>query len=133
MLATQFADAVTSHLSPEAGQAMVDLLTTLRQAVNDDPEGAHRCLDRVTSMLRPLVAVEEPGAGEYALGGLAPWQLRLVCNYVDQHLSDRILIEDLAVIAQLSVSHFTRAFKASIGCPPHRFILQKRIERAKKQ
>jgi AraC-like DNA-binding protein len=124
MLAPQFAEASPIQLTPQARQELVDLLTTARRAVNDDPDVVHRCLDQVASMLRPA-------GTDYAVGGLAPWQLRLVCNFIDEHLSDRITIEDLASIARLSRSHFTRAFKASVGCPPHNFILQQRIERAK--
>jgi AraC-like DNA-binding protein len=129
MRPAQFAKA--AQLTPRARQALVDLLNTARHAVKADPEAAHRCLDRVTSMLRPLFAVNEPGAGEFALGGLTPWQLRLVSEYVADHLSDRITTENLASIAQLSTSHFARAFKASAGYPPHRFIVQQRIEHAK--
>lgn len=131
MIAAQFAEAAAIQLTPRARRALVDLLTSARHAVNDDPEAAHRCLDRITSMLRPVIAVAEQGAGEFALGGLTPWQLRLVSNYVAEHLSDRITTENLASLARLSTSHFSRAFKASVGCPPHTFILQQRIERAK--
>jgi AraC-like DNA-binding protein len=127
--AAQFAEA--APLSPRARQALVDLLTTARRAVNDDPEAVHRCLDRIGSMLQPVVAVAEPGAGEFSLGGLAPWQLRLVSKYVDEHLSTRISTHALASIVRLSASHFSRAFKASLGCPPHNFVLQQRMERAK--
>lgn len=130
MFATQFADATPVQLTPQARQALIDLLATARHAVNDDAE-AHRYLDRVTSMLRPVVAVDAPGAGEFAVGGLAPWQLRLVCRHIAENLAERISTQDLATIARLSASHFARAFKASIGCTPHRFILQQRIERAK--
>lgn len=124
MLATQVVEGTPIQLTAQARQELVDLLATARHAVNDDPDVAHRCLDQVASMLRPA-------GSDYAVGGLAPWQLRLVCNYIDEHLSDRITIDELASIARLSRSHFTRAFKASVGWPPHNFILQQRIERAK--
>lgn len=125
------ATAPTIYLNARTGRTLVDLLTSARNAVKHDPQTAHRCLDRVASILRPLVAVDGPGAGEYALGGLAPWQLRLVYNCITTRLSERITTEELAAITRLSASHFTRAFKASIGCPPHSFILQRRVERAK--
>jgi AraC-like DNA-binding protein len=124
MLAPQFVEAAPIQLTAQARQELVDLLTTARHAVNDDPESAHRALDQVSSMLRPA-------GSDYSVGGLAPWQLRLVCNFIDEHLSERITIDELASIARLSRSHFTRAFKASVGCPPHNFILQQRMERAK--
>jgi len=122
-------DAV--QLSSQACQALIDLLATARRALQGDPEAAHRCLDHITSILRPALAVDAPGAGEFAVGGLAPWQLRRVDQYVCDNLEQRISTADLASIAKLSPSHFTRAFKASVGCPPHAYILQQRIERAK--
>jgi AraC family transcriptional regulator len=124
MLATQVVEGTPIQLTARARQELVELLATARHAVNDDPDVAHHCLDRVDSLLRPA-------GSEFAVGGLAPWQLRLVCKYIDEHLSDRITIEDLAAVARLSRSHFTRAFKVSVGSPPHNFILQQRIERAK--
>ena len=125
------AESTTVQLTRHVRQELVDLLITARRAVNDDPEAAHRCLDRVSSLLRPVLAVDRPGAGDFAVGGLAPWQVRLVCRHIDEHLSERISTEDLASIARLSACHFTRAFKASVGCTPHSFILQQRIDRAK--
>lgn len=131
MLPTSVVKAVAFELTSRKRQTLVDLLVAARRAVNDDPEVAHHCLERVTLMLRPLVADDGLGTDEFALGGLAPWQLRLVCNHIADRLAYRITIQELAAIAHLSASHFTRAFKASVGCPPHSFILQQRIERAK--
>jgi transcriptional regulator GlxA family with amidase domain len=36
----------------------------------------------------------------------------------------------LAEIAQLSVHHFARAFRQSLGIPPHNYIVQRRVEHA---
>jgi AraC-like DNA-binding protein len=40
-------------------------------------------------------------------------------------------IEELAQLVRLSPYHFCRAFKQSLGIPPHRFHTLRRIERAK--
>lgn len=37
----------------------------------------------------------------------------------------------LAAVADLSPYHFARAFKRSVGSSPHRYVLRRRIERAK--
>jgi AraC-like DNA-binding protein len=34
-------------------------------------------------------------------------------------------------LAGLSAKHFARAFRQSTGVPPHRWLIEKRIERAK--
>jgi AraC family transcriptional regulator len=64
-------------------------------------------------------------------GGLAGWQQRNVTAYIEEHVADQIQLSTLAQIARLSPYHFCRAFKRSMGLPPHRFHATRRIERAK--
>jgi AraC family transcriptional regulator len=64
-------------------------------------------------------------------GGLAGWQQRNVTAYIEEHLADQIQLSTLAGIARLSPYHFCRAFKRSMGLPPHRYYATRRIERAK--
>jgi AraC family transcriptional regulator len=64
-------------------------------------------------------------------GGLAAWQQRIVTAYIDEHLGEHIPLATLAQLARLSPYHFCRAFKQSLGVPPHRYHARLRIERAK--
>ena len=64
-------------------------------------------------------------------GGLPPMALRRVQEYIDQHLDDNIALETLAATAGLSLHHFARAFKASAGIPPHGYVLQQRLKKAR--
>ena len=61
-------------------------------------------------------------------GGLAPRQKRRVLDYIDEHLSDELGLVELSAVAGLSPHHFGEAFKASVGKPPHRFVLERRVE-----
>lgn len=63
-------------------------------------------------------------------GGLPPATANRICEYVDSHLRENISLNVLAGIAQLSVHHFARAFRQSVGVPPHTFIVRRRVERA---
>ena len=63
-------------------------------------------------------------------GGLAPARVNRICEYIDSHLQQNIALEVLAEIAQLSVHHFARAFRQSLGIPPHNYIVQRRVEQA---
>ncbi|WP_245287034.1 AraC family transcriptional regulator [Bradyrhizobium sp. Tv2a-2] len=64
-------------------------------------------------------------------GGLASWQKRIVAEYIEEHLGDKISLHTLASLARLSQPHFCRAFKRSFRIPPHQYHVQRRIERAK--
>lgn len=64
-------------------------------------------------------------------GGLAPWQHKRVTEFIEEHLADDLSLATLAGLARLSPFHFARAFKQTLGTPPHRYHTGRRIERAK--
>src|SRR3546814_5016742 len=41
------------------------------------------------------------------------------------------LLKDLSNLAAMSVTHFTRQFRAEMGMSPHQYVGRRRIERAK--
>jgi AraC family transcriptional regulator len=63
--------------------------------------------------------------------GLDRGRLRRVLAYVEERLAEDITVADLAKVACLSIFHFTRAFAATMGVPPHRYVSQRRLESAK--
>ncbi len=65
------------------------------------------------------------------LGGLSSTQLRLVIDYINEHLDQELGLEELAAIAKLSAYHFCRSFKRSTGFTPHQYVIRQRVERAK--
>ena len=64
-------------------------------------------------------------------GRLAPWQIRRAREFIDAHLDGDPSIASLSRVCQVSQSYFARAFRVTLGMPPHQWILKKRIERAK--
>ncbi len=70
-------------------------------------------------------------AGERGRGGLAPWQRRRVTELLDVHLDGEVKLATLAEECRLSVSHFSRAFRASFGTSAHRYLILQRVEKAK--
>jgi AraC-like DNA-binding protein len=64
--------------------------------------------------------------------GLAPWQALRVARHVDTNLSGRLLVCDLAQIAGLSLSHFSRAFSRHFAQSPRAYIINRRVEEAKR-
>jgi len=65
------------------------------------------------------------------IGGLGALRLRRVVDYIEAHLADDISLRDLAAQAGLSTHHFGEAFKASTETSPHRYLVERRILRAK--
>jgi AraC-like DNA-binding protein len=65
-------------------------------------------------------------------GGLTPFVLHRVREYVAAHLGSSVRLEKLAALAGLSPFHFSRAFKASTGSSPHAYVLNCRIAQAKR-
>jgi AraC family transcriptional regulator len=63
--------------------------------------------------------------------GLAAWQRRKAIAYIEEHLAEAISLDVLAALVHLSPCYFCRAFRRSLGMPPHRYQLNARIERAK--
>jgi AraC family transcriptional regulator len=61
------------------------------------------------------------------LGGLPVHRLRVVKNYIAENLGNPITLHELASRACVSVRHFERAFRQSMGVPPHRYVLERRL------
>jgi AraC-like DNA-binding protein len=64
-------------------------------------------------------------------GGLTPTQERRAKELLMANLTGDIPLSALATECGLSTSQFARAFRRSMGTPPHRWLLQQRIEHAK--
>jgi AraC-like DNA-binding protein len=74
--------------------------------------------------------VRRPAPPDSSVGGLTPRALQRIREYIEGHLTENIELETLADIAGLSKWHFARAFKQSVGTPPHFYVIRRRLERA---
>jgi AraC-like DNA-binding protein len=64
-------------------------------------------------------------------GGLSPWQMRRATELLDAHLHGNIALQQVAEACDLSLGHFARAFKKTFRRPPHTWLIERRIEKAK--
>jgi AraC family transcriptional regulator len=69
-------------------------------------------------------------AARPARGGLAPWQERRAKEIIEANLDGEVPLTQLARECGLSTGHFSRAFKDTIGIPPHQWLLRRRIDNA---
>jgi AraC-like DNA-binding protein len=70
-------------------------------------------------------------APSFAIGGLAPWQLKRARTLLAGDLTSAPSISVVAGYCRLSTSHFTRAFRRSTGLSPHQWLIQQRVAHAK--
>lgn len=64
-------------------------------------------------------------------GGLSVPHVKKVLAYIDEHIGEHLTIDVLAELVNLSPTHFARAFRESLGVPPHRYIIGIRLDRAR--
>ncbi len=106
----------------------VGMLDDVRRALRRDPEGARAAALRLVEFLKVTAAEPPPPLR----GGLAPWQQRAVEAFMRKQLDSPVRLRDLARQASLSVSHFSRAFRASFGTTPQQYLTRLRLAHAQK-
>jgi AraC family transcriptional regulator len=64
-------------------------------------------------------------------GGLSSVQVRRATELLEAHLDGNIALQRVAEACELSVSHFARAFKQTFRIPPYRWLLERRVDKAR--
>jgi transcriptional regulator GlxA family with amidase domain len=64
--------------------------------------------------------------------GLNEGQLQRVIGAIHERIGEPITVTDLSSAAGLSRSHFSHAFRATVGRSPHAHVVRLRLERAMK-
>jgi len=102
-----------------------------------DSRNAHglAMVEAVTSALGHLLVrhagVEQPRP-IHNRGGLSAVAKRRVLELIEAALDARLTVEMLSREVGLSVAHFARAFKETMGRAPHQYLLALRLERARR-
>lgn len=65
-------------------------------------------------------------------GGLSVRAWRRINEYILENLGSKLTLDTLAAVAQLSPSHFARAFRETVGQAPHQYILSARLNLARR-
>jgi AraC family transcriptional regulator len=137
-------DQLTSEMAPGGGVQLGPrynlydaLISQLVSTIANEMEGGfldHILADALNTALAvqimrlcgdPTAISLEPSIG------LSRERLTRVYDYIEAHLDDRLTLADLAGVACLSPYHFSRSFKQAVGVGPQRFVMHRRVERAK--
>ena len=117
-----------------ASARVMHLLKQAMTCFETDRKAALRCLSEASILMGAVV--EDPGAGAAGLyniraGGLANWQASRIRAYIEANLASKLETSELASVVASSRSHFSRAFKQSLGLSPMEYVGVRRVERAK--
>jgi AraC family transcriptional regulator len=64
-------------------------------------------------------------------GGLSALQMRKATEFLNTHLDGEVDLQQVAWVCDLSLSHFARAFRQTYGKPPYRWLIERRIDKAR--
>ena len=112
-------------------EALVRLLAAATATFDSNRDQAKGCVRQAADLLRVSLDREGHPRNESSVqGGLAAWQAQRVVAYIESNFSLNLCVADLAGIVQLSISHFSRAFRKSLGQPPLVYVRVRRIRHA---
>ena len=81
-------------------------------------------------MMIPSAVLQHPPQ-EQRPARIPAHKLRSAIAYVEQHIAGDLRVDELARVVGMSAFHFAHAFRQATGIPPHRYVIDKRIARAK--
>lgn len=116
----------------------IERIGTMMQAEDRDhyPSGrlfVDALADALAARLLSLQQRRFAAAAAAPARALPAWRLRRVIDYIEAHLDADLTLAELAAVAGFSVSHFKPLFKRATGLPAHRFVLARRVERARER
>lgn len=114
--------------------AQIERIGWMMQAEDHDGyPGGRLFADSLASALAArLLALQSPDkATAERPRALPAWRLRRVIEYIEAHLDEELTLAELAGVAGFSLSHFKPLFRRATGMPVHRFVLERRVERAR--
>lgn len=146
-LAVTLPDAVLREAAAQAGVGVANIgldarwqtqdpqIEHIAWALNAEREAGNPNGAIYTEFLGMALAVHLSGKYRAAArphGGLARHELRNVAEHIETHLDQDLPLARLAALAGMSVSHFGAQFKKSTGLAVHEYVIQRRVERAKR-
>ena len=111
-----------------------DLGSRLLAGLELEGPDSHLYVDTLTceltiKLLRDYTTV--PASPAWAKAKLSPHKLRRAMQFIDENLRTDLTLAAIAEAVALSPGHFAHAFRNATGIAPHRYIVERRVERAK--
>ena len=119
---------------PSTSAGIAHLVKRAMRFLETNREAARGCLQDAWTLLgqAPEESVADaPRQYTCRPGCLARWQAERVLDFVEANLGLKVATEEMANVVALSKSHFSRAFKHTLGYTPMAYVAVRRVERAK--
>ena len=117
-----------SHLYFKLDSQIQKLIQMLVQEMRSHPEDlllSRACNDTVIALMQRHISAFETSRKE------SRFDLEAIDRYIEQHLSHKISVAQLAGRVFLGESQFHCLFKEQMGITPHQYVLGKRIDMAR--
>jgi AraC family transcriptional regulator len=103
-----------------------------KECQNDFPRGPMFLESAAMTFVTQLAYVMD-GALPHAepVRALSDIKLKEVIGYIDSNLHRNVTLSELSGIVQLTPRYFCGAFKQAMGRPPHQYLIEQRVERAR--
>lgn len=115
---------------PLIQQIALALKTELATACEDSQLYADSMATALGAHLLRHYGVKNSTVKEY-WGGLTNYQLKIVIEYIQEHLDQNLSLDLLASLINISPHYFACLFKQSTGTSPHKYITSCRLEKSK--
>ncbi len=100
----------------------------------DGHPGGRIFADSLASALAARLLALQARGGKLAqlrASALPAWRMRHVTEYIEAHLERDLTLAELAGVAGFSLSHFKALFRQAAGMPVHRYVMERRVLRAR--
>jgi AraC family transcriptional regulator len=120
-----------------ASPAVHEMTAAIARELNDQTSSGSLKMDELAIKLISTLAQHHAETSPCRLptalakGILDRRRLSRVLEFIDANMESEISVTDLADVACFSLFHFVRAFHSAMGCSPHAYLSERRLDRAK--
>lgn len=121
----------------ECDKALQALMEASAHAVEDDSAGTAMFADYLSraiaaQLIRTYSKVKLRGGGRMSVGSSLSTTLSEAIDYMTANIDSAINLTDIAQVTNRSPSHIARMFRTELGMPPHRYLINLRVDKARR-
>lgn len=131
-----FKDCNFIYLEADGASVLTNAVALLKSVAVETPRQAlppmvDTLISAIVMRLLRIICGVQPKDPATSDRQLTEKQIALLVAFIDANIGRAIRLGELAELAGMSESHFSRTFKSIMRMPPMRFVLTRRIEAAK--